>query len=286
MFSMSRMKSLMSPTFSLLSPNIARSKPFPLYLGPFSSLVCNSRSLIKNPNFLFLRPFLLYSKSFVSSDSIRCYTLQSEGSQQPSSSGEIHVIVGPMFAGKTTALLRRIQSERNNGRNVAVIKSNKDTRYGLDSIVTHDGAKYPCLALEDLSSFRQKFGSGAYDELDVIGIDEAQFFEGLYDFCRRAADHDGKTVIVAGLDGDYLRRSFGSVLDIIPLANSVTKLTARCELCGKSAHFTLRKTEELQTELIGGADVYMPVCRHHYVSGQVVKQAARTVLQQQKVQCG
>ena len=75
------------------------------------------------------------------------------------------------------------------------------------------------------------------------------------------------------------------MLDIIPLADSVTKLTARCELCGKRAFFTLRKTEETQTELISGADVYMPVCRQHYVSGQVVKEAAKTVLKSQDVQC-
>lgn len=75
------------------------------------------------------------------------------------------------------------------------------------------------------------------------------------------------------------------MLDIIPLADSVTKLTARCELCGKRAFFTLRKTQEMQTELIGGADVYMPVCRHHYVNGQVVIEAARVVLESQ-VRCG
>ncbi|KAK6269131.1 hypothetical protein QUC31_013291 [Theobroma cacao] len=169
---------------------------------------------------------------------------------------------------------------------VAVIKSNKDTRYALDSIVTHDGMKLPCWALANLSSFRQKIGPDTYDQLDVIGIDEAQFFEDLYDFCCEAADRDGKTVIVAGLDGNYLRRSFGSVLDIIPLADSVMKLTARCELCGKRAFFTLRKTDETQTELIGGADVYMPVCRQHYVNGQVVIEATRSVLESQKLQCG
>lgn len=75
------------------------------------------------------------------------------------------------------------------------------------------------------------------------------------------------------------------MLDIIPLADSVTKLTARCELCHNRAFFTLRKTEEIQTELIGGADVYMPVCRQHYVSGQVVMEAARSVLESKKVQC-
>ncbi|KAI4305677.1 hypothetical protein L6164_029028 [Bauhinia variegata] len=193
--------------------------------------------------------------------------------------GEIHVIVGPMFAGKTTALLRRIKSEGDNGRNVALIKSNKDARYAIDSVVTHDGIKFPCWALPNLLSFRENFGDDAYEKLDVIGIDEAQFFDDLYDFCCNAADNDGKTVIVTGLDGDYLRRSFGSVLHVIPIADTVTKLTARCELCGKRAFFTFRKTEETKTELIGGADLYMPVCRHHYVSGQIVMETTRSVLE-------
>ncbi|KAL4555388.1 hypothetical protein LXL04_038006 [Taraxacum kok-saghyz] len=190
--------------------------------------------------------------------------------QPPRSSGEIHVIVGPMFAGKTTALLRRIKTEGTNGRNIAMIKSSKDTRYAVNSVVTHDGTKYPCCALPDLLSFKQKFGEEAYEKLDVIGIDEAQFFDDLYEFCSKAADDDGKTIIVAGLDGDYLRRNFGPVLDIVPLADTITKLTARCEVCGKKAHFTFRKTKETKTELIGGADMYMPVCRQHYVNGQVV----------------
>lgn len=75
------------------------------------------------------------------------------------------------------------------------------------------------------------------------------------------------------------RRSFGCLLDVIPLADTVTKLTARCEMCGKRAFFTLRKVGETQTELIGGAEAYMPVCRQHYVNGQAVIGAARTVLE-------
>ncbi|KAL8087997.1 thymidine kinase-like isoform X2 [Apium graveolens] len=193
----------------------------------------------------------------------------------PTSSGEIHVIVGPMFAGKTTALLRRVKSEAANGRKVALIKSSKDNRYAVDSVVTHDGIKYPCWALPNLQAFTQRLGSHAYNKLDVIGIDEAQFFDDLYDFCCKAADTDGKTIVIAGLDGDYLRRSFGSVLDIIPIADTVTKLTARCEQCGRKAFFTLRKTAETQTELIAGADVYMPVCRQHYVNGQVIVETAK-----------
>ena len=73
------------------------------------------------------------------------------------------------------------------------------------------------------------------------------------------------------------------MLDVIPLADTVTKLTARCELCGKRAFFTLRKTDDKQTELIAGSDVYMPVCRQHYVNGQVVIEAARSVIESHKV---
>ncbi|GLT50778.1 hypothetical protein SLA2020_242400 [Shorea laevis] len=281
MLAILRMKSLIFPAVS----------PFSLYLSKTAffcsaskiSKLCNPWAL-QNPKFLHLNPRFPSLMTPIYSISNR--NMQTEASQFTSPpSGEIHVIVGPMFAGKTTTLLRRIQAESKSGRRVAIIKSNKDTRYGLDSIVTHDGAKFPCWALANLSSFKGEFGPDAYDQLDVIGIDEAQFFEDLYDFCRDAADCDGKTVIVAGLDGDYLRRSFGSVLDIIPLSDSVTKLTARCELCGKQAFFTLRKTEETQTELIGGADVYMPVCRQHYVNGQVVVEATRIVLETQKLQC-
>ncbi|KAB5527691.1 hypothetical protein DKX38_021538 [Salix brachista] len=197
--------------------------------------------------------------------------------------GEVHVIIGPMFAGKTTGLLRRIKSESSSGRTVAMIKSSKDTRYAKDSVVTHDGLKFPCWALPDLASFQHKLGDDEYQKIDVIGIDEAQFFEDLYDFCCKAADHDGKTIIVAGLDGDYLRRSFGSILDVIPLADTVTKLTARCDLCGGRAFFTWRKTSETKTELIGGSDLYMPVCRQHYVSGESAIESTRTVLESFKV---
>uniref|UniRef100_A0A1D1ZK70 Thymidine kinase n=1 Tax=Anthurium amnicola TaxID=1678845 RepID=A0A1D1ZK70_9ARAE len=83
---------------------------------------------------------------------------------RPPPSGEIHVICGPMFAGKTTALLRRVQAESNGGRTVALIKSNKDNRYGLDSIVTHDGMRMQCWALPDLSTFRATLGAEVYDK--------------------------------------------------------------------------------------------------------------------------
>lgn len=214
-----------------------------------------------------------------SSVPLRKLQTEAAASKPFSAPGEIHVVVGPMFSGKTTTLLRRILAERESGKTIAVIKSDKDTRYCAESIASHDGEKFPCWSLPDLSCFKERFGFDAYkNRLDVIGIDEAQFFgDDLYEFCREAADEEGKTVIVAGLDGDYLRRRFGSVLDLIPIADTVTKLASRCEVCGKRALFTLRKTEERATELIGGAEVYMPVCRSHYVSGQGVLETARAV---------
>ncbi|XP_042460444.1 thymidine kinase-like [Zingiber officinale] len=192
----------------------------------------------------------------------------------PSPSGEIHVILGPMFAGKTTALLRRIQAEKDCGRSVAVIKPKRDTRYGLDSVVTHDGVRMPCFSLSKLSALRDKIGDAAYQKLNVIGIDEAQFFKDLYDFCCNAADLEGKIIVVAGLDGDYLSRNKSNYVNL-HLSNYSVLLPppneARCEICSRRAFFTLRKTNDTQTELIAGADVYMPVCRQHYVNGKATK---------------
>ncbi|KAH7293852.1 hypothetical protein KP509_28G045300 [Ceratopteris richardii] len=194
--------------------------------------------------------------------------------------GSIHLIVGPMFAGKTTALLQRVQAEASTGRKVVLVKSNKDTRYGISSVVSHDGKHMPCWAVPSLESFRSQIGEEQYANIDLIGIDEAQFFKDLCSFCQAAADYEGKTLIVAGLDGDFERNKFGPILDLIPFADSIVKLTSHCELCGKPASFTFRKTDDKNKEMIGGADIYMPVCRQHYYSGQVALEATQKSLEQ------
>ncbi|KAE9445950.1 hypothetical protein C3L33_22152, partial [Rhododendron williamsianum] len=99
-----------------------------------------------------------------------------------------------------------------------------------------------------------------------------QFFDDLSDFCCKAADLDGKTIVIAGLDGDYLK--FG-----------LTKLTARCELYGKRAFFTPRKTGETETEVIGGSDIFETVCLQHYVNGQAVVEAVQNVLKPSGCSC-
>jgi hypothetical protein len=100
---------------------------------------------------------------------------------------------------------------------------------------------------------------------DCIGIDEGQFFPDIVPFCEKMANI-GKTVIVAALDGTFQRKPFGSVLDLIPLAESVTKLSAVCMLCYNDASFTERLGDELAVEVIGGSDKYLAVCRQCYFS--------------------
>eukprot|EP00898_Chlorokybus_atmophyticus_P000078 jgi/Chlat1/1070/Chrsp110S01577 len=190
-------------------------------------------------------------------------------------SGHVEIITGPMFAGKTSALLQRMKDAAVAGRRILLVKSSKDTRYARDNVVAHNGTRMPCFALPSLTLLPRSH----YAEAEVIGIDEAQFFPDLLDFCRLAADYDGKRLVVAGLDGDFQRRIFGAITELVPMADSVTKLAARCSCCGERAPFTLRTVNDDRTELIGGQESYMPVCRRHYVDGartmQILKARAQ-----------
>jgi thymidine kinase len=212
------------------------------------------------------------------------------------SPGHIELVIGPMFAGKSSELLRRVSYYESQGLTVALVKSNKDDRYSESHVVTHDGTRKECHAVPSLTVFRETL-TRLYTDADVIAIDEAQFFPDLKEFCTWAADVDEKRLVLAGLDGDFLRRKFGQVLDLVPLADKVTKLTAICRFCqqeeeqgGNSnesansignggAHksvdesstypavFSLRISSESGNaqEVVGGADTYAPVCRKHYV---------------------
>jgi thymidine kinase len=195
---------------------------------------------------------------------------KAENGAKPRNAGHIEIVIGPMFAGKTSELLRRSASYEARGLVVAMVKSDKDGRYSSDHVVTHDGARKPCFSVPSLAEFR-KIAADSYESFHVIAIDEAQFFPDLSEFCAVAADLDGKRVILAGLDGDFKRQKFGQVLDVIPHADSVTKLTAVCRYCenegnyNSPALFSLRLAEERAQEVVGGADMYAPVCRRHYV---------------------
>eukprot|EP00891_Asterochloris_glomerata_P005064 jgi/Astpho2/5064/fgenesh1_pm.00071_%23_11_t len=182
----------------------------------------------------------------------------------PLQCGSIHVIMGPMFAGKTSELLRTVAALEAAGRRVAVVKSSKDNRYLAAHLTTHDGLSRPCLTVPALANLPTQHAE-AYQRSDAVAIDEAQFFGDLVDFALTAAERDGKQVVLAGLDGDFRRQPFGQVLHMVPMAESVQKLTAKCVFCGKAAPFTLRTVDDRQQEVVGGADKYQPVCRQHFI---------------------
>jgi thymidine kinase len=170
-------------------------------------------------------------------------------------SGQIQVIFGPMFSGKTTELLRRIRRYTVAQRSCLVLKYLGDTRYDAIKIVTHDQQKWTATAIERLSEMETEAS-----QYEVIGIDEAQFFPDISTFAEKMANQ-GKVVIVACLDGTFERKPFGDVLNLIPLAEEVTKLTAVCTECGEIAAFTKRLTDAKEIKLIGKDDIYTSLCR-------------------------
>ena len=101
------------------------------------------------------------------------------------------------------------------------------------------------------------------DEVDVIGIDEGQFFPDLIEFCDKAACH-GKVVVVAALDGTFERKEFGQIGGLLAVSDAVTKLNAVCAICGADAPFTRRDAAETEVKFIGGREAYTPVCRSHH----------------------
>ncbi|XP_024091132.2 thymidine kinase, cytosolic isoform X2 [Pongo abelii] len=178
--------------------------------------------------------------------------------------GQIQVILGPMFSGKSTELMRRVRRFQIAQYKCLVIKYAKDTRYS-SSFCTHDRntmEALPACLLRDVA--QEALG------VAVIGIDEGQFFPDIVEFCEAMANA-GKTVIVAALDGTFQRKPFGAILNLVPLAESVVKLTAVCMECFREAAYTKRLGTEKEVEVIGGADKYHSVCRLCYfkkASGQ------------------
>lgn len=168
----------------------------------------------------------------------------------------IELIIGPMFSGKTTELVRRIRRHTLTSRECIILKYNKDTRYHEKHIATHDKVFYEALSCSSLRS------SGSYSDVDIIGIDEGQFFDDLVEFAEEMAN-SGKIVIIAALDGTFQRKPFGSILELIPKSERIDKLTAICmgKDCTNDASFSKRITNETDIEVIGGSDKYIAVCR-------------------------
>ena len=177
----------------------------------------------------------------------------------------IHLITGCMFSGKTSALINIAKMQKLLEKNVLIINFEGDTRYSSsDKIMTHDKIAFDCIPCDkDLFNVAK---TDNYKKANVICINEGQFFDNLVKFCLQACKEQ-KDVYVCGLDGDYLKRPFGEILNLIPNCETMCKLQALCMSCknGTPACFTKKITTSNNLVEIGSTDVYMPVCRYCYL---------------------
>lgn len=181
--------------------------------------------------------------------------------------GYLELIIGPMYAGKSTELLRIINRYKCLNKKIVVINHILNNRYGSSELTTHNQEKYEkCLIMSRLASLKND-SIYNFNDIDVIIVEELQFFSDAFEVVIDWCDNHHKIVIVAGLDGDFMRNPFGDVLRLIPHADKVTKLNALCKKCGDGtlAHFTKRKTKNDELTLIGSDAIYEAVCRKHFL---------------------
>jgi len=178
--------------------------------------------------------------------------------------GRITVLIGCMFAQKTTELLRRVRRYQSIGYNVLVINFLADTRYGTECIASHDKDTERATCVDRLAAVDLLVHQGEYD---VIAIDEGQFFGDLHEYVTRWADQLPVHIVVAGLSGNSNREPFGDMLRLIPHAEEVDYLTALCAVCsdGTPAMYSKRMVASTETIVIGGIESFIPVCRKHYL---------------------
>jgi thymidine kinase len=190
--------------------------------------------------------------------------------------GYLELFIGPMFSGKSTRLVDIYKQCKFCNIPITVINHTIDNRYDDELLSTHDQVKIPCLQACELNDIWTKNGyektgekkdlwaHNAVRDSDVILINEGQFFHDLYDVVVDMLAHK-KKIYICGLDGDFERKKFGQILDLIPLCDKVTKLTSLCSQCkdGTPGIFSMRLTNEKQQTLVG-SDNYIPVCRKCY----------------------
>ena len=177
--------------------------------------------------------------------------------QETNRRGRIEVVCGSMFSGKTEELIRRLKRANFARQRVEIFKPALDTRYSEADVVSHDNNSIPSTPV-DTSASILLFSS----EIDVVGIDEAQFFdEGLIDVCNELANR-GIRVIVAGLDMDYKGIPFGPIPALCAIADEVTKVHAICVRCGELAYISHRTVPNDKRVLLGEKEEYEPEAEH------------------------
>ena len=170
--------------------------------------------------------------------------------------GWIEVICGSMFSGKTEELIRRLNRAKIAQQRIEIFKPEIDKRYDDEKIISHDENSINSTPVQSASQILL-----LANEIDVVGIDEAQFFDDeLANVCNHLADN-GVRVIVAGLDMDYLRKPFGPIPALLASAEYVTKVHAICMRCGNLAQYSHRTVKDDHLVLLGEKDNYEPLCR-------------------------
>lgn len=168
-----------------------------------------------------------------------------------------------MFSGKTEELIRRLTRAKYARQNVQIFKPNIDNRYDEDFVVSHSQQSLPGIGVESIAQLRERLDH----QVEVIGIDEVQFFDDrVVDFCQEMAD-GGRRVIVAGLDQDYRGEPFVPMPRLLAVAEYITKLTAICMQCGNPAHRSYRLAEDPQQVLVGSDEQYEARCRRCFDGG-------------------
>ncbi|MCP9611160.1 thymidine kinase [Coprobacter tertius] len=185
--------------------------------------------------------------------------LFSEENYETHRRGRIEVICGSMFSGKTEELIRRLKRAKIARQRVEIFKPAIDIRYSEEDVVSHDSNSIASTPVESSGSILL-----LSSDVEVVGIDEAQFFDnGIIDICNQLADQ-GTRVIVAGLDMDFKKKPFGPMPTLMSIADEVTKVHAICVECGHLANYSHRLVENEKQVLLGEKDEYQPLCRSCY----------------------
>jgi thymidine kinase len=181
-----------------------------------------------------------------------------------------HIIIGPMFAGKTTYLINKVNELVVSGvslNEMLLFNHSSDSRYDTGKICSHDGSKLECHTQQYLNSLDFNIlCNNNYSRIKYIFIDEAQFFPDLFDTIVKILKKTKQiTIFIFGLDGDYQQQPFAQsrILELIPYCSSITKLLAKCTICKNNAPFTRRISNSTEQILVGGSNEYQPVCIDH-----------------------
>ena len=179
---------------------------------------------------------------------------------QANNIGWIEVICGSMFSGKTEELLRRVKRAKLAKQKIKIFKPKQDVRYSKKKVTSHDNNSIKSKPINSPSKILE-----IAEKFDVIGIDEAQFFdESIVEVCNKLAD-SGKRVIVAGLDMDYMGKPFGPMPNLLAVAEYVTKVHAICTRSGKMASYTHRIAKSDELILLGDTRKYEALSRKEFI---------------------